>query len=198
MGDIIDVIERQYDKQMRRQWYETYWLIDMHGVIIRPNHKEDLVNRLDFYDFAQRSLQMLTNRPDIRTILYTCSHDYQIRHYVNLLGMADIEFDYINDNPEIGKGDYGDYTHKPYFDVYLDDKAGFNSEVEWYDIFNFLREDKRPDERWKNPIREERKNIYLYQRAVEKRFNEVQKKKRKCDCLGFDHDYNCKYHIQKL
>lgn len=188
MGDIIDVIQRQYDKQMKQQWYESYFLIDMHGVIIRPNHKDELVNRLDFYDFAQRSLQMLTNRPDIRTILYTCSHDYQIRHYVNLLGLHNIEFDYINDNPEIGEGDYGDYTHKPYFDVYLDDKAGFNADEEWYDIFTWLRKDKRPDERWRNPIRDRRRTNYLLE----------QENKRKCGCQGFDHDYNCKYHIQKL
>ena len=119
MGKIIDVIHRQCNKQHLHNWYETYWLIDMHGVIIRPNHKDDLPNKLDFYDFTQRSLQILTNRPDIRMILYTCSHKHQIRHYVNLLEMADIEFDYINDNPEIGEGDYGDYTHKPYFDLEL-------------------------------------------------------------------------------
>jgi hypothetical protein len=161
MGSIINLIERQYKKQMTQQWYESYYLIDMHGVIIRPNHKEKLVDRLDFYDFAQRSLQMLTSRPDIRMILYTCSHEYQIKHYTNLLSMDDIEFDYINDNPEIGEDDYGDYTHKPYFDVYLDDKAGFDAEREWKDIYNWLREDRRPDERWRNPIRERRRTDYL-------------------------------------
>jgi hypothetical protein len=188
MGDIIDVIERQFDKQMRQQWYETYWLIDMHGVIIRPNHKDDLPNRLDFYPFALDSLVLLTNRSDIRMILYTCSYDYQIRHYINLLRLHHIEFDYINENPEIGEGDVGCYDAKPYFDVYLDDKAGFNAEVEWRNIHDFLREDKRPDERWRNPIRERRKTNYLLE----------QESKRKCDCAGFDHNYHCKYHIQKL
>ena len=161
MGNIINVISRQHNKQMMQHWYETYWLIDMHGVIVRPNHKNELPNRLDFYDFAQRSLQLLTARPDIRTILYTCSHDYQIRYYVNLLREYSIEFDYVNDNPEIGEGDFGDYTHKPYFDVYLDDKAGFNAEDEWYDIFRWLREDNRPDEKWRSEIRDRRRIDYL-------------------------------------
>jgi hypothetical protein len=161
MGNIINVISRQCKKQMAQKWYETYWLIDMHGVIIRPNHKDELPNKLAFYDFAQRSLQLLTARSDIRTILYTCSHDYQIRHYVNLLREYSIEFDYVNDNPEIGEGDFGDYTHKPYFDVYLDDKAGFDAENEWYDIFRWLREDKRPDEKWRNKIRDKRRIDYL-------------------------------------
>jgi len=161
MGDILNLIQRQHNKQMTQQWYETYWLIDCHGVIIRPNHRDELPNRLNYYDFAKRSLKLLTARTDIRMILYTCSHEYQIKHYTNLLSMDDIEFDYINDNPEIGEGDYGDYTHKPYFDVYLDDKAGFDAEAEWYDIFRWLREDKRPDEHWRNPIRERRRTDYL-------------------------------------
>ena len=161
MGSIIKIIEKRYEKQMRQQWYETYWLTDLHGTIIRPNYNNPLPNKLDFYDFAQRSLQLLTARPDIRTILYTCSHDYQIRHYVNLLREYSIEFDYINDNPEIGEGDYGDYTHKPYFDVYLDDKAGFDAETEWREIWKFLREDKQPDERWRSEIRDKRRIDYL-------------------------------------
>jgi len=178
MGAIIDVIHRQYDKQMRQQWYETYWLIDMHGVIIRPNHKEKLVNKLDFYEWAKPSLQLLTARPDIRTILYTCSHKDQIRHYINLLSLHNIEFEYVNDNPEIGEGDYGDYTNKPYFDVYLDDKAGFDAETEWADIYHWLRQDNRPDERWRNPIRERRRTDYLlYWESVRKFANELVKNK---------------------
>ena len=73
--------------------------------------------------------------------------------------------DYINDNPEIGEKDFGCYDEKPYFDVYLDDKAGFDAEVEWRDIFNFLREDRRPDERWRNPIRDRRKTNYLLKKG---------------------------------
>lgn len=161
MGKIIDVIHRQHEKQMKRQWYETYWLIDCHGCIIRPNHKDELPTKLDFYPFALKSLKLLTGRSDIRMILYTCSHDYQIRHYVNLLEEYSIEFDYINVNPEIGENDFGCYDKKPYFDVYLDDKAGFDAENEWEDIFNFLRTSIRPDEKWRNPTRDIRRTDYL-------------------------------------
>ena len=59
MGSIIKVIERQYEKQMKRKWYETYWMIDCHGVIIRPDHK-DTISKLKFYPFAIEAMSMLT------------------------------------------------------------------------------------------------------------------------------------------
>lgn len=168
MGSIINLIRRQYEKQMEQKWYESYYLIDCHGTIIRPNHNNPLPNKLDFYDFAKSSLQLLTKRSDIRIILYTSSHDYQIRNYINILRMYDIEFDYINDNPEIGEGDYGDYTYKPYFDIYLDDKAGFDAENEWVDIYNWLKEDNRPNIKWKSSIRERRRTEYFLAKNKEK------------------------------
>ena len=163
MGAIIDVIWRQYKKQITNQWYESYFLVDMHGVISRPHHGEW---KLDFYPLALPSLKLLTNRPDIRVILYTSSYPEQIEFYVNELEKLGVEFDYINENPEIGEGDVGCYTEKPYFDIYLDDKAGFDAENEWKDIYEFLREDKRPDESWRNPIREKRRQEYYENKGV--------------------------------
>ena len=163
MGSILKVIERQYEKQMKRKWYETYWMIDMHGVIIYPDHK-DTMTPLKFYGFALDALTLLTDRPDIRMILYTCSHPKQIEYYTKRLDEVGIVFDYINVNPEIVTNiDYGCYDEKPYFDVYLDDKAGFDAESEWWGIYQFLREKNLPDENWKNSekekIREQYKNL---------------------------------------
>lgn len=164
MGKIIDVIRRQYEKQIKNKWYESYFLIDMHGVITRPHHNKLM---LDLYPYALESLSLLTNRSDIRMILYTSSHEFQILYYIRQLEKLGVEFDYINVNPEIGEDDFGCYKHKPYFDVYLDDKAGFDAEIEWWDIWKFLREDKQPDENWRNPIRDKRRKEYNI-RKVEK------------------------------
>jgi len=163
MAAIINVIQRQYEKQMRNKWYESYFLVDMHGVISRPHHDK---LKLDLYPFALESLSLLTNRSDIRMILYTSSNEYQILYYTIQLEKLGVEFDYINDNPEIGEGDVGCYDKKPYFDVYLDDKAGFDAETEWWDIWKFLREDKRPDELWRNPIRDKRRQEYYENKGV--------------------------------
>ena len=176
MGSILKVLQRQHHKQMERKWYETYWMVDMHGVIIHPDYSHTIAP-LVFYPYALASLNILTSRPDIRIILYTCSHEDQINHYVQKLKEQGIKFDYINVNPEIGgKDDFGCYDKKPYFDVYLDDKAGFDPDVEWRNIFNFLTLTDQPKEEWKNPVREERRKIYKYEQFCISNFKEVQKK----------------------
>lgn len=153
MGSILKVLERQYEKQMKNHWYETYWIVDMHGVITRPNHKVRLP-KIDFYPFALRALSILSDREDIRLILYTSSYPDQRQNYIDQLAELGIEFDYINENPEIRSyEDFGYYEEKPYFDVYLDDKAGFDPEDEWVEIYEFLKENPAPPSKWKNPNR---------------------------------------------
>ena len=49
--------------------------------------------------------------------------------------------DLINNNPEFKKTDICDFTEKFYFDILLDDKAGFEGEKDWKDIYNFLIEE---------------------------------------------------------
>lgn len=150
---ILKVLERQYKKQMKNKWYESYVIVDMHGVITRPNHKVRLP-KLDFYPFALRTLSILSEREDIRLILYTSSYPDQRQNYIDQLKDIGIEFNYINENPEIRSvEDFGYYEEKPYFDVYLDDKAGFDPEIEWVGIYDFLRENKPPPVEWKNPMR---------------------------------------------
>ncbi|KKN04190.1 hypothetical protein LCGC14_1099810, partial [marine sediment metagenome] len=96
----------------------------------------------------------LSDREDIRLILYTSSYPDQRQNYIDQLAELGIEFDYINENPEIRSyEDFGYYEEKPYFDVYLDDKAGFDPEDEWVEIYEFLKENPAPPSKWKNPNR---------------------------------------------
>jgi hypothetical protein len=153
MGQIIDVITKQYAKQMKNHWYESYWMIDIHGVICHPNYDLDKLELKFVNTFARTALQMLSQRDDIRLILHTSSYPDQIMEYIKILEEDEIFFDYLNENPEIRSyEDFGYYESKPYFDIYLDDKAGFVPD-EWMEIVAFLSVCDEPDEEWKNPNR---------------------------------------------
>ena len=152
MGSIMKIVERQYRKCMKNHWYESYWMVDFHGVISNPNYEIGKLH-LDFPEGARQSLQILTRRKDIRLILYTSSYPDQVMKYLEMLDKHDIRFDYINENPEIRSyEDFGYYETKPYFDVYLDDKAGFDIS-EWPEILKFLKTCDIPDEDWINDKR---------------------------------------------
>lgn len=49
-----------------------------------------------------------------------------------------IHFDNVNQNPEVADGAYGYYHEKIYFNVLMDDKAGFNGETDWKPVYEML------------------------------------------------------------
>ena len=153
MSSIAKVLERSIEKAIKNQWYESYWLVDMHGVITKPTNDE-FDTDIHFYPYAHKVLQILTHRPDIRLILYTSSYPKQIFGYLENLEKYDIRFNYINENPEIRSDeDFGYYVDKPYFDIYLDDKAGFDPEEDWAELYAILCNQISPHPHWKNPKR---------------------------------------------
>ena len=63
--------------------------------------------------------------------MFTCSYPQEIQKYVKLFKELNIEFDFINKNPEPNNTSYGYYEDKPYFNVLFEDKAGFDPETDW-------------------------------------------------------------------
>jgi hypothetical protein len=136
---MVNYISTMFDNSFKKEWYETYWAIDLHGTIIKPNY----VNAswpAEYYPYAKQTLQLLTKRPDIKLILWTSSFPNEIEEYLEKLKKDDIVFDAVNENPGISSnnGNFGFYEKKFYFNVLLDDKAGFNPEKEWKLIYDFL------------------------------------------------------------
>jgi len=71
--------------------------------------------------------------------MYTCSHPKELDEYNSFFVKDNINFDYINENPEVMNTSYGYYENKPYINVLLDDKAGFSAETDWGLIRRFLK-----------------------------------------------------------
>lgn len=133
------ILTNHFDAMIKKKWDKTYWAIDIHGTIIRPNYEAGNIPN-SFYPFAEECLEYLSDRKDIVLILYTCSHPNEIEEYLELFKSKNINFQYVNENPEVvtQKAGYGCYDRKFYFNVLFEDKAGFDPEEDWLQIFNLM------------------------------------------------------------
>ena len=137
---ITNAIKKSFDHAKAKNWDCTFWAIDIHDTIVKSNYKRGEIPT-EFYNYAKYVLRRLSDRPDIKLILFTCSHQVEIDQYLKLFEENGIHFDYVNENPEV-KTDtdgYGNYDKKFYFNVLLDDKASFDPENDWRRIKSLLR-----------------------------------------------------------
>jgi len=124
---------------IRHNWEKTYWAVDLHETILKPNWKAGQIPT-EFYPGAKEALQKMSLREDICLFMFTCSHPHDTDQYIELFKKHGIYFDYVNENPEIENSDLGYYDKKPYYNVLLEDKAGFNPETDWPQILHWLEE----------------------------------------------------------
>lgn len=138
---ITDAIKKSFESAKKKGWEYTYWAVDIHDTAIVPNYKAGDIPTT-FYPLAKGVLQDLTVRKDVKLILYTCSHPWEIEKYIEFFEQNGIHFDFINENPEVTTdvGGYGNYDKKMYFNVLLEDKASFDPLVDWKLIKDFLEE----------------------------------------------------------
>jgi hypothetical protein len=137
---ILKSIEvNHFGNKVKRGWDKTFWFFDIHGTILKPNYEYGNIPT-EFYPHAKETLQYLTTLEDVVMVLYTCSHPHEIDQYVELFKQNNIEFKYINENPEVKTqvDGYGCYDKKPYINVLFEDKCGFDPEVEWEGVIPFM------------------------------------------------------------
>lgn len=148
---ILYWIRKMFNHAKDKKWYETYWFIDFHGVISKPDYNKKS-KTVDYYPYVKETLQYITkNRPDIILILFTSSYPDEIKTYMKIFNEDNICFKYINENPEISKlnGSFGCYDKKPYYNVLIDDKCGFEPTTDWNPIYKYFKKSKyTPDSSW--------------------------------------------------
>jgi len=134
---IIKAINKAFDIKEQRGWDRLYFAVDLHGTVFHSTHSNDGIT-VDFYPLAKEVLQMLAKRNDIILIMYTCSKPSDIEKYDVLFRENNIIFDYFNRNPEVETkdGNYGHFDSKFYFNVLLEDKAGFDPMSDWEEVMN--------------------------------------------------------------
>jgi hypothetical protein len=134
--NILKPIFNAYQKAQDRSWDTIYWAIDVHSTMIVSNYDKDAED--EFYPYCKKVLRLLTEKKHIKLILYTCSYEESMKKFMEILEEEGIVFDFFNENPEAMDTNYGSYTKKPYFNVLLEDKGGFEPEKDWEEIYNYL------------------------------------------------------------
>ncbi len=139
---ISKAIKRAFEKARKKKWDRIYIFVDVHETIVVPNYNVDKIPT-EFYPKAKETLQFLSNRQDIVLAMYTCSWPQEIAEYRQFFRKNGIEFSYANKNPEVKTipKKYGYYIDKPYADVLLDDKAGFDWETDWSIVHECILEE---------------------------------------------------------
>lgn len=136
MNRIVKTFKTAFERKEERGWDRIYVVVDIHETILKPNYGG---LSTEFYDYAVDVLRLLSDREDVKLIIWTCSKAEDIEVYQKLFKSENIHFDYVNDNPEVkGKLNWGDYDAKMYTNVLLDDKAGFSADHDWLPILGFL------------------------------------------------------------
>jgi hypothetical protein len=132
--------ETAFETMTKRGWDRIYVFVDLHSTVVRPNYEVGNIPT-DFYDHSKEVLQYLSSREDIVLVMYTCSHEHEVKEYYKFFDGNDIKFSYTNVNPEVKtnlKG-YGCYDTKPYMNVMIDDKAGFSGEEDWLPLKEYFK-----------------------------------------------------------
>lgn len=122
----------------KRNWKTIYWMVDVHGVIIPGSWKTKMVGdnlpENDFHFIApecKEVLQWISKRDDQKLILWTSSYERELLNLYEWLKSHDIWVADFNMNPFEENTDYADFSKKPYFNILIDDKAGFEPEKDW-------------------------------------------------------------------
>ena len=133
---IVKAFIKAFEKKEERNWDLIYVFIDIHETILYPTY--ELNGKKRFYPYALQALREMTRRNDISLGLYTCSYPEEIEDYLQFFEENGIVFEHVNMNRAEKNNKYGYFDEKPYYNVLLEDKAGFDAEYDWYEIYEYI------------------------------------------------------------
>lgn len=131
---IFDTIIRAFEEKNKRNWSTLYFAIDLHGTIISKYKGNEIVP----IDFATQVLAQLSNMPGIVLILFTSTFVEHLAYFYSWCLDNNINFKYLNENPECPNTSTGDFSKKFYYNVLIDDRAGFDPS-EWLEVLRAVK-----------------------------------------------------------
>jgi hypothetical protein len=147
MKSLTNVIKLAYKKAAARKWDRIYWAIDIHETILVPSYDSKVLGV--HYPLVIESLKLILSFPESRIILWSSlSPEDMQRHkdhiFKDIFSPKEQDCVYLNCNPECGETEYASFNQKFYFNVLLDDKAGFDAETDWKTVIDTLTAYRRP------------------------------------------------------
>ena len=127
-------IERSFKMKDERNWDTLYVATDLHSTIIKPYYNDTI----EFYPDSIEVIKWFNSRPDFQVILWTSSYEPEITVFLIEAHKKGIKFDFVNSNPLEQNSKKGCFTRKFYFNILLEDRAGFVGETDWTLIKNEL------------------------------------------------------------
>ncbi len=122
-------IEKTFDRLNKEEtWNYFFVYVDIHGTVLKPDYG-NIAKK--YYPLAKETLKILSDRKDVKLVLYTCSHTHEIAQYLDFFSDDGIEFDGVNKIDMEDSDNGGNFKDKPYFNVLFEDKAGFIGERDW-------------------------------------------------------------------
>lgn len=129
-------IKTQYGVAYKRDWDKLYFAVDIHDTVLAADYKPGSVGG-GFFPGALEALRLLSQREEAVLIAFTSSYNHS--DMLDFFRDQGIDFNYVNENPECGNTAHGDFSQKFYFNVLLDDKAGFEPETDWFEVLSQMR-----------------------------------------------------------
>lgn len=130
-------IKKSYVIKSEKNWDTIFWMIDVHDTIFPGVYTQN--QDYKFYRWSKEVLQFLSKQLDTHLILYTCSHTHEINRMLTTFELNDIYFDSVNLNKCVPNTPLGCYNDKPYFNILLEDKAGFEPS-DWINVKEILEQ----------------------------------------------------------
>lgn len=138
MLSISKLFENTKATASKKGWDKVFVLIDVHETIMKSDYTNDSTI-FQYYPDAIECLQLMSVNPFYNLILWTSTSDDRANEYKNAFQKeGHIVFDQFNENKEVANTDYADFSKKPYFNIIIDDKAGFDATTDWTELKNHL------------------------------------------------------------
>lgn len=136
--NIVKTLETAFSTKVRKNWDRIYIAIDIHDTIFKGCYSDD--ETYQWLGKARETLQLLSRQSDIVLIIYSSCHEEILLEYDHFFKKNGITINYYNSNPEVKNTVLASFNSKFYFNVLLDDKAGFEPETDWEIIYQYLCE----------------------------------------------------------
>lgn len=133
---IIDAIKRAYKQLEEKNWDKIYWAIDMHGTCLKSSYKTNQNEWIN--EDVIKTLQLISSLPESMIILWSSVYPAEQSRIIHLFRDNNISIEAFNENPFEKNTNTGDFREKFYFNILLDDKAGFDPEIDWKLIYKYL------------------------------------------------------------
>lgn len=133
--NIIRAFEAAFYRAKENNWDYIVVLVDIHDTIFKATYSKE--ENYEYIGKAKDALQVMSARKDIKIILW--SSTFSKIQYILQLDKDNIIVDAFNRNIDgIENTGIACFDEKPYFNVGIDNTFGFEPEIDWDDIYNYL------------------------------------------------------------